>query len=135
MRLNPYLHFTGRAEEAMNFYVKALGGKVLMVQRYGDSPMPSEESQKDKLMHGRMEFDGNVVMLSDVFHGEEVSSNGNVQMSVEVESIDRINDVFKKMSEGGKVTMELQDMFWGARFGMLEDKFGVRWMFNHQLPK
>lgn len=135
MRLNPYLHFTGRAEEAMNFYVKALGGKVLMVQRYGDSPMPSEESQKDKLMHGRMEFDGNVVMLSDVFHGENPSSNGNIQMSVEVESIDRINDVFKKMSEGGKVTMELQDMFWGARFGMLEDKFGVRWMFNHQLPK
>ncbi len=135
MRLNPYLHFTGKAEEALNFYVKALGGKILMIQRYGDSPMPSDESQKDKLMHGRMEFDGNVVMLSDVFHGEEISSNGNVQMSVEVESIDRINDVFKKMSEGGKVTMELQDMFWGARFGMLEDKFGIRWMFNHQLPK
>ena len=59
----------------------------------------------------------------------------NIQLSVEVESIERINEVFEKMSAGGKVTMPLQDTFWGARFGMLEDKFGIYWMFNHELKK
>jgi PhnB protein len=54
---------------------------------------------------------------------------------VDVENADRLNKVFEKMSEGGKVSMPLQDTFWGARFGMLQDKFGVNWMFNCQLPK
>jgi PhnB protein len=36
------------------------------------------------------------------------------------------------MAAGGKITMPLQDQFWGATFGMLEDKFGVSWMFNHE---
>ena len=34
------------------------------------------------------------------------------------------------LSDGGNVTMELQDMFWGAYFGSCTDKFGVNWMFN-----
>ena len=135
MKLIPYIHFSGNAQEALDFYAKALGGKVVFIQRYGDSPMPTDEDYKDKVMHGRMEFEGNMVMISDVFKGQEVKTEGNVQLSVEVESIDRINEVFGKMAEDGTVIMELQDTFWGARFGMLKDKFGVSWMFNHTLKK
>jgi len=135
MKLNPYLHFDGDAEEALNFYKDALGGEIIMISRYGDSPMPSDEDWKNKLMHSRLVFDGNLIMISDAFKGNIAKKEGNVQLSVEVESIDRINEVFAKMAEGGKVTMELQDTFWGARFGMLKDKFGVDWMFNHELKK
>ena len=104
-----------------------------MLSRYGDSPMPSNENYKDKVMHSRLVFDGNVIMISDAMEGQPVSTNGNVQLSVEVESLDRIKQVFEKMSEGGKVSLPLQDMFWGAKFGMLQDKFGISWMFNHEL--
>ena len=135
MKLNPYLHFDGDAEDALNFYKDALGGEIIMISRYGDSPMPSDEDWKNKLMHSRLLFDGNLIMISDAFKGNMAKKEGNVQLSVEVESIDRINEVFSKMAEGGKVTMELQDTFWGARFGMLKDKFGVDWMFNHELKK
>jgi len=135
MKLNPYLHFDGDAEDALNFYKDALGGEIIMISRYGDSPMPSDEDWKNKLMHSRLVFDGNLIMISDAFKGNKAKKEGNVQLSVEVESIDRINEVFTKMAEGGKVTMELQDTFWGARFGMLKDKFGVDWMFNHELKK
>jgi len=133
MKLNPYLIFSGNAEEVLNFYKDALGGEITMLSRYGDSPMPTDEDYKNKVMHSRLVFDGNLVMISDDMKGHPVSTGGNVQLSIEVESLDRINEVFEKMSEGGKVTLPLQDMFWGARFGMLQDKFGINWMFNHEL--
>jgi len=133
MKLNPYLIFSGNAEEVLNFYKDALSGEIVMLSRYGDSPMPTNENHKNKLMHSRLQFDGNIIMISDAMEGQPVSTNGNVQLSVEVESLDRIKEVFEKMSEGGKVTLPLQDMFWGAKFGMLQDKFGISWMFNHEL--
>ena len=97
--------------------------------------MPCPDAEKNLIMHARLAFDGNLVMISDSSQGRTVGVGNNVQMSVEVEDVERLNEVFAKMSEGGKVTMELQDMFWGARFGMLIDKFGISWMFNHELKK
>ena len=133
MKLNPYLNFAGNAEEALNFYKDALGGEILQIGRYGESPMPSDEDYKNKIMHARLVFDDNLIMVSDVFKGQEVSTRGNITLSVDVEDISKMEGVFGKLSAGGKVTMALQDTFWGARFGMLVDKFGVPWMFNCEL--
>ncbi|WP_018611068.1 VOC family protein [Segetibacter koreensis] len=135
MKLVPYIHFQGNAEEAMNFYATALGGSIAYLQRYGDSPMPSDEDYKQKIMHGRLTFGDNLIMISDVFKGQEVSTDGNIQLSVDVLENEELESVFNKMAEGGTVAMPLQDTFWGARFGMLKDKFGVSWMFNQELKK
>ena len=135
MKLVPYLNFAGNAEEALNFYTDSLGGEVIMINRYGDSPMPSDEDYKQKLMHARLQFDGNLLMMSDVFKGQPVSTDGNIQLSVEVPDKDRLNEVFNKMARGGTVTMPLAEQFWGATFGMLKDKFGVNWMFNSENKK
>ncbi len=135
MKLYPYLHFHGNAEEALNFYARALNGTISSVNRYGDSPMPSDEDYKQKIMHSRLTFDGNMIMISDTFKGKTISTDGNIQLSVEVENEGEIDSVFNNMAEGGTITMPLQDAFWGARFGMLKDKFGVNWMFNHELKK
>ena len=112
MKLNPYLHFQGNAEEALNFYARALNGTISSVQRYGDSPMPSDEDYKQKILHSRLTFDGNLIMISDTFKGQTVSTNGNIQLSVEVENAGEIDGVFNNMAEGGTVTMPLQDAFW-----------------------
>ncbi len=130
MKLVPYLHFAGNAREVLNFYKDALGGDIVQLGTYGESPMPGDEDYKDKVMHARFVFDGNMIMLSDVFKGQSVSTNGNIQLSVDVDSEDKLDEVFNKMAEGGTVTMPLADQFWGAKFGMLQDKFGVSWMFN-----
>ncbi|CAN5492693.1 VOC family protein [soil metagenome] len=135
MKLNPYLIFSGNAEEVLNFYNNALGGEITMLNRYGDSPMPSDEDWKNKIMHGRLEFDGNIIMISDGGKNDPPAGKGNVQLSVEVESEEKLNDVFAKMSEGANVTLPVAKQFWGAHFGMLEDKFGVSWMFNHTIPQ
>jgi PhnB protein len=135
MKLTPYIHFQGNAEEAMTFYAEALGGSIIAINRYGDSPMPSDEDYKNKVIHGRVQFGDNILMISDTFKGTTVTTDGNIQLSVEITEEGQIDEVFKKMSEGGTVTMELQNQFWGARFGMLKDKFGVSWMFNHELKR
>lgn len=130
MKLTPYLHFAGNAEEVLNFYKDALSGEIVALNRYGQSPMPCDEDYKDKIIHSRLQFDGNLIMISDTFKGNTVSTKGNIQLSIEMDNEESTHSVFAKMSEGGRVTMPLQKQFWGATFGMLEDKFGVGWMFN-----
>ena len=130
MKLIPYLHFAGNAREVLNFYKNALGGDIVQLGTYGESPMPGDEDYKDKVMHARFVFDGNMIMVSDVFKGQTVSTDGNIQLSVDVDNESKLDEVFNKMAEGGTVTMPLADQFWGAKFGMLQDKFGVSWMFN-----
>jgi PhnB protein len=130
MKLIPYLHFAGNAREVLNFYKNVLGGDIVQLGTYGESPMPCDEDYKDKVMHARFVFDGNMIMVSDVFKGQTVSTDGNIQLSVDVDNESKLDEVFNKMAAGGRVTMPLADQFWGARFGMLQDKFGVSWMFN-----
>ena len=135
MKLTPYLHFAGNAEEALNFYKNALGGEITMLSRYGDSPMPTDEDYKQKLMHSRLQFGNNLIMISDSFKGQPFSTQGNIQLSVEMENASQMDNIFNKMAEDGTITMPLADQFWGAKFGMLQDKFGVSWMFNCENKK
>lgn len=133
--LVPYLHFNGNAEEVLNYYKDAFDGEILVVNRYGDSPMKTNESLNDKIIHSRIKFGDNILMISDSFNGQLASTEGNIQLSVEVDDENKMEGVFNKLAEGGKITMPLAKQFWGATFGMLQDKFGVNWMFNHEEKK
>lgn len=135
MKLIPYVHFAGNAQEALDFYAEALGAEILTIQRYGDAPVPSDEDYKNKIMHARLKVGDTILMVSDVFKGQPVATNGNVDLSVDVDDEGKIETIFNKMADGGKVVMPLEKQFWGAIFGMLQDKFGVKWMFNHELEK
>ena len=130
MKMTPYIHFAGNAEEALNFYKEVLDGEIVALNRYGDSPVPTDEDYKQKIIHARLVFADNLVMISDTFKGNAVHTNGNIQLSIEMEDKMQLETVFSKMAAGGKITMPLQNQFWGATFGMLQDKFGVSWMFN-----
>lgn len=135
MKLTPYIHFAGNAEEALNFYKEALGGEIAMLSRYGESPMSTDEDYKQKIVHARLVFGDNTLMISDTFKGNPVHTNGNIQLSVEMPDKPQMETVFSKLAAGGKITMPLQDQYWGATFGMLQDKFGVSWMFNSEHKK
>jgi PhnB protein len=134
MQIAPYLMFNGNAEEAMNFYAQALGGQVLMIQRYGEAPMPTDEATKNQVMHGGVQIGDTHLMFSDSGGKREATFGDNVHLSLNLSSEEEINAVFERMSAGGNITMPLEDTFWGARFGMLTDKFSVCWMFNWDRP-
>lgn len=78
MNLNPFLNFAGNAEEALNFYKNALGGEIINLGRYGESSMPSDEDYKNKIMHARLIFNDNLIMVSDVFKGQQVLTGGKI---------------------------------------------------------
>ena len=130
MKLFPYLNFNGNCEEALNFYKEAFDGEIIQLGRYGESPMKSPEEIKDKIIHGRLQFGDVLIMASDAMNKNGVNNGDNISLSIECDTNDQLEKVFTKMSEGGKITMPLQDQFWGAKFGMLTDKFGFHWMFN-----
>ena len=134
MQVSPYLMFNGQAEAAMNFYADVLGGQVTSIQRFGDAPMPADESIKNQVMHATVQAGDIHIMASDSGGKQEIRFGDNVHLSVNCASEEEINRVFAAMADGGEVTMPLDNTFWGARFGMLKDKFGVCWMFNWDRP-
>jgi PhnB protein len=133
MTITPYIMFNGNCEAALNFYTKALGGEIKHLQRFEGSPAESMSADAQKVMHAHFEAKGIIFMASDGQENEAVG--GMVHLSINFEDAGEIDTVFGALSEGARITMPLQDTFWGARFGMLTDQFGVNWMFNYDKPK
>ena len=131
----PYLNFNGNAAEALAFYGKALNGAILFQQTFGESPMEVAPAFKNKIMHATFKAGDLTIMASDVNEKDQVTTGTNISLSLNFTELDRINKTFEAMSEGSVITMPLQDTFWGARFGMLTDAFGINWMFNYDYPK
>ncbi len=131
----PYLNFNGNAKEALAFYEKALNGKVAYSQTFADANMAQDESMKDKILHAVFEAGSLKFMVSDCPPGVSVSSGDQVSLSLNFHDLETIEKTFAALADGGQVTMPLQDTFWGARFGMTKDKYGIHWMFNHDKPK
>lgn len=132
-KLTAYLMFDGDCEEAMNFYKNALDGDIGYMGKYGESPLEVKDDFKDKIIHAELSFDGGKIMASDHMKGTDFSggtSGSNVQLNLGFIDENEMMETFNKLKEGGKVTMEVDEMFWGDKFGTLQDKFGIHWMFN-----
>lgn len=122
-----YLNFDGDCREAMQFYAKCLGAEVQIA--------PFSETD-DRVMHARLsKGSSTLLMASDIQRGMKLDRGNNVSISVHCESRPEIQSFFASVGDGGTVTMPLQDTFWGATFGMLTDRYGIRWMFNFEHPK
>ncbi|MDB5230854.1 MAG: hypothetical protein JWN76_1659 [Chitinophagaceae bacterium] len=132
--INPYLNFMGNTQEAFDFYKSIFGGEFLAIQRFKDTPEAERvpENEKEKLMHISLPVGKNILMATDALEsmGHKVIQGTNFHLSVDTDSEQEANELFKGLSEGGKVSVPLQKMFWGAYFGMVTDKFGIQWMVN-----
>jgi PhnB protein len=139
--LNPYLNFPGNTEEAFGFYKSVFGGEFAGgIFRFTDTPGSDKMSKEDinKIMHVALPVGkGNMLMATDALQsqGFNVVFGNNVHLSLEAESKEEADKLFKGLSAGGKVVMPIADAFWGAYFGALTDKFGVHWMVNYTYPK
>ncbi|MUV03482.1 VOC family protein [Flavobacterium rakeshii] len=133
--VNPYLNFNGNTEEAFNFYKSVFGGEFVTVMRFGETPgcesMP--ETEKNGIMHIALPLGSSLLMGTDVPKSmEQVKFGTNSSITIDAESREEADRYFNGLAEGGKVGMPMDDMFWGAYYGMLTDKFGVQWMINFQ---
>jgi PhnB protein len=138
--VSTYLNFTNNTEEVFNFYKTVFGGEFTApgIRRMGEVPPmdgmpPMGDNLKNLVMHVELPIMGNhKLMGTDAPEqmGFEVNFGNNIHISIEPDNREETKRLFDALSAGGKITMDLQDMFWGAYYGSCTDKFGVQWMFN-----
>ena len=135
-----YLNFNGNAEEAFHFYRSVLGGEIMMIQRFKDTPQAGEvaDADADKIMHMSMTVGKNMVLMAtDALEskGHRLTFGNNFHISLNTESEEETRKIFDGLSAGGKIEVPLDKMFWGAYFGMFADKYGVHWMVSYDAPR
>lgn len=138
--VSTYLNFERDTEAAFNFYKSVFGGEFFGqgIMRMGDVPPqegmpPLPDGDKNLVMHVELRIMGvHSLMGTDApeSHGFKLAKGNNVHINLQPDTRKETERLFKALSSGGQVTMELQDMFWGDYFGSCTDKFGVNWMFN-----
>lgn len=138
-RTSTYLNFPRQTEEAFNFYKSVFGGEFVGgIHRFAEVPPqpgqpPMAEEDKNLVMHITLPIlGGHLLMATDAPEsmGFNVKFGNNVYINLEPDTRGETDRLFAALSEGGKVGMPLQEMFWGDYFGSCTDKFGVEWMFN-----
>ena len=130
MNLVPYFTFAGNCREAMNFYKDALNGELTQIQTFAEGGMAQDERVKDWILHAEVKAGDIHLMASDGF-AEFVAQPGNtVSLNINLSDPAEQDRIFSVLAQGGKVTMPIQDTFWGARYGMVIDRFGTQWMLN-----
>jgi PhnB protein len=138
-RVSTYLNFPRATEEAFNFYKSVFGGEFVNgIHRFSSVPPqpgmpPMKEEDKNLIMHIELHIlGGHALMGTDAPEsmGFTVTFGNNIYINLEPDTRAETDQLFAKLSEGGKVEMALQEMFWGDYFGSCKDKYGVQWMFN-----
>ena len=141
--VNVYLTFNGNCMEAFDFYKSVFGGEFPYVGKFGEMPpqegMPEmSEADKNKIMHISLPISQETMLYGSDTGGEwaeHFKEGNNFSLSLNTNSREETEKLFNALSEGGKVTMPLADTFWGAYFGMWQDKFGINWMVNYDDPE
>jgi PhnB protein len=138
-RVSTYLNFPRQTEDAFVFYRSVFGGDFSgPIHRFSDMPpdpgkRPLAEADRNLVMHVELPIlAGHVLMGTDAPEsmGFAVNQGNNVHINLEPDTRSETERLFQALAAGGKVEMPLQDMFWGAYFGSLRDRYGVQWMFN-----
>ena len=132
MKVQPYLFFDGRCEEALDFYKGALGAEVTAVMRFNEAPDPPPPGMiapgsESKVMHAAFRVGETEVMASDGRCMGQPDFKG-MSLSLSVPSEAEADRLFAALGEGGQVQMPIGKTFFSPRFGIVADRFGVSWM-------
>ncbi|WP_412985830.1 VOC family protein [Pontimicrobium sp. IMCC45349] len=135
MKLQSYLAFNGNCQEAINFYKDVFDAQVTTLMHFKDAPedvMCVPDEAKNLVMHATLEFQDCLFMMSDTIDEANFVKGNNFSMSINVADVDEALAIFNSLKEGGMEFMPFADAFWGGKFGMLVDKFGVQWMVSSE---
>ncbi len=137
MKVQPYLMFEGRCEEALAFYRSALGAQVLMLMRVKENPDPAAGAgcaegggagpSPEMVMHAAFTVGETTIMASDGMGSGQPSFQGT-SLALSAASVDEAKRLFNALADGGKVQMPLAKTFFSQAFGMVADRFGVPWL-------
>jgi PhnB protein len=133
MKVNVYLNFAGNCSEALDYYAKHLGAKIIMKATFDSMPDPkmAPPGMEKKILHARFALGDTSVMASDGPRAEPMRS---AYVTLSVESNEEAERIYAALTEGGEVFMKMGETFFAHRFGQFRDKFGINWMVIHEKP-
>ena len=132
MRVQPYLTFERRCEEALTFYQSALGAEILGMMRYKDSPLPEGAGARppgfgEKIMHASLRIGDSELLASDGCCSGDTAFKG-VSLSITLPDPAQASRIFAALAQGGEVLVPMTETFFAQRFGMVADRFGLTWL-------
>lgn len=127
MRVEPYLYFNGRCEEAVEFYRRAVGAEVVALTRYKDNPgAQAPAGAGEQVMHAALRIGETTVLASDgQCHGATNFQGFSLSLTANKDA--EADRLFSALSDGGAVQVPLMSTPFASRFGMVADRFGVLW--------
>lgn len=126
-----HLHFDGRGSEAISFYEQALGAKVEARMHWSEMPGCQASAEEGRLiMHARLQVEQGGLLLADVPKNAPHRDRHNGTLMLEFDDAAELERCFDALSQGGSVQMPVHDAFWGAKFALVDDRFGVAWMLH-----
>lgn len=136
MKANTYLNFAGNCAEALAYYEKHLGAKILYKTTFAEMPQSHDLPpgfNANGILHARFDLGGTLVMASDGPPGK-VEPMRSAYLCLSVDSNEEAERVYKALSDGGEVFMPFGETFFAHRFAQFRDKFGIAWMVIHERP-
>ena len=131
-----YLGFNGNCADAMRFYERALNGKLEILMTNGASPLAAHcpPDTHDRILHARLALpDAGILMAGDCPTSMPYEGIKGVSLTLNYDTTQEAERVFRALSEGGQITMPMQPAFWAKSWGMLVDRFGTPWIVNGEL--
>ncbi|MGV3540104.1 MAG: VOC family protein [Rufibacter sp.] len=140
LTIHPYVNFPGNTEEAFRFYQSVFGGEFKALIRFKDTPeaerMPEEA--RGKIMHISLPIgDSMLLMGTDALEsmGHKLTMGNNFFLTITPTSHQEADEVYAKLSAGGKASLPMHESSWNSYFGMFTDKFGLQWMIDLDLSQ
>lgn len=133
MKVNIYLNFAGNCSEALDYYVKDLGAKIIMKATFDTMPDARmvPPGMEKKILHARIALGETIVMASD---GPKAEPMRSAYVTLGVDSNEEAERIYAALTDGGEVFMKMGETFFAHRFGQFRDKFGINWMVIHEKP-
>lgn len=125
----PYLAFKNSIEAA-NYYKDIFDGTIEEIMTGKDVPNTSKEDA-NRIFHLELKIQDHYIYMYD----SEINSNGKMTLLLDYKDLDLMQKAFEKIKVGNTVIQELKDTFWGAKYAVVEDKYGMRWEFHFMKPK
>jgi PhnB protein len=132
--VNPYIAFKGNCREAIELYKSALDAQVLFTQTMGESPM-SDMGPAENIMHCTIKVGDSTIMMCDDPRPDAAAAGGNISLAIGLNDPERAKRLFANLAKDGSIVMPLEKTYWAEAFGMVTDKFGIKWMINCDGPK